>query len=264
MSEENDGIPPVQNFTPSVPAADSNYLDKIFFRDTSIITGEIDSSVFIFNYDAQKRLKDVIAKNGLNGTVSINFLSFYYYQNDTLPYKVTQSGEYHYYYFYDNMGRVVKDSLIDFATNTLYRVGAYSYGISKIFLQVDRQNIIDRDTFSLDARGNVTAVTFSSVVNGISALTATVSAVFDNKPNPYIKIPEYRNFIFSYDYYYRNIGDLYRANNLISSVYTDYSSGFPDTDNYYYSNTYYPNGLPKNVIQSGSERSNETFIYKAL
>jgi hypothetical protein len=76
-----------KDFTPNDPApnavdstmiGDSNYLSKILFNDTTFLSGglDIDTSIFVFNYDNNKRLKNIELRDGPSSNASGNFFVF--------------------------------------------------------------------------------------------------------------------------------------------------------------------------------------------
>jgi hypothetical protein len=256
-------------------AGDSNYLDRIIMRDTSILNGNtmVDSSAFVFYYDIQKRLSLVTFKSLTNANDSDIYLKPYYNQNDSLPYKVYFTPDSStYYFYYDNVGRLIKDSVENVFGAGLSGVRNLNYSGNKIYAQLFlTSNLalpIEKDTFTLDTRGNmINSKYYVKSIGAIYELASSTNATFDNGSTPYLKTPGFRIFSFSfgtfhYEAYYNNFG----ANNILVDSYIQYPyTGVTTVSPPHISsviNTYYQNGLLKNLKNSNHE--NWTYIYKSL
>lgn len=252
-----------------VSSVDSNYLDKILIVDANNF---IDSSLWIFNYDAQKRLNNVSIKNTTNPLDSQVYVKLFYNQNDTLPFKAkTFQDSAYYYFFYDSFGRIEKDSLIDYGNGnnnpTPYiLVNNYSYNTGKIFIThysfngIIPTNIFGVDTLLQDSRGNIiNSKLYSSNTPSNFTLQNTIVTTYDNKLNPFMKVRGFKIFIFSEGDF---PGSTYE-NNLVS--FNNYDNTQPTntyTENYF--NTYYSNGLLKNSVITGNLNAKWTYYYKSL
>jgi hypothetical protein len=273
-----------QNFIDSTNLIDSNYLDKIFIRDSSGNT--IDSSVLIFNYDAQKRLKNVISKGNLTAPDSTVFVNFFYNGTDTLPYRTTDGlATFDYYFYYDSNGKRIKDSTVEFGTtgngSDFIKVDYYTYAGSAVYVKSYTNGYIagsvtysGNDTLSLDSRGNITSakVYRLNIFSGGLDTSVINSSIFDNKLSPFTKASSFRVFIFSYNLSYEQSINMFTVNNLISNTVNYYQQSFSSGQVSNFSNSYTPNGYLKSSIEitdytgnsTGHEYSNWNYLYKAL
>jgi hypothetical protein len=260
---------------------DSAYLDKMIIRDTNIVTGYIDSSKWVFNYDAQKRLSFVTEKSLSNPTFdSANILKFYYNTNDSLPYKIeviasiipTISIE-TYYYFYDNSGKLIKDSVNNFVGSGENLSRTLSYSGNKIFAELNSSNStvnpIEKDTFTLDTRMNIVGFRYHiRTTANTFELASSSTSTFDNGVNPYVKVPSMKIYWFTYstiDFEADNSSSI-GVNNILTNIFNRYpytGSSNPFYQNTYSQwNTYYQNGLLKS--SKDSDHENLTYFYKSL
>ena len=261
-----------------VVGGDSNYLDKIVFIDGISSSGP-DTGVFVFNYDSQKRLKNVVIKAYLVNPLDSQFyVKFSYNLNDTLPFKAhfyTDSSDY--YFFYDNLGRLVKDSIFSSDnSNIKQETQKYTYNTNKIFIKrnwtynylpLPLQVVNGNDTLILDAVGNVVSGRYYTDSLGISTFQRSLIATYDTKIIPYKNTLSFKIFLFSFNDYYDGLG-YFSTNNPISSNLYSPSGGFASSNNFNfienYSNAYYPNGFLKKSIITGDNNENWTYFYKSL
>ncbi len=265
------------NVIDSTAIVDSSYLSKIFFNDTTFNGGnlDVDTSIFIFNYDNNKRLKTIVIKEGPNSTALGDiYLECFYNLNDSLPYKTLfPSDQSTYYFFYDNTGRLIKDSVNNVGGNAVNYNRNLTYSNNRIFAQVYRTfsgitSPIEKDTFSFDTRGNMISSKYYFSNNGSNyELASSSNSTFDNNPSPFLKTPSYRLLsftfgTFNFEAHYNNFG----TNNILVDVYTRYPFAGSGTtvqtsDTTSVINTLYQNSLLKNVK---SYRSTWTYFYKSL
>ncbi len=268
--ERGELVPVVTNLV-----GDTNYLDKILLNDTSYFGGvlDIDSSVFVFKYDLNKRLTTVTIKAGPLSIIPEDlYLEFFYNFNDTLPYKsyfAQEQSTYHFYY--DNLGRLTKDSVNNLSGNGENFKRKLSYSGNQIFAELYNSpsvNPIEKDTFILDSRGNMVSSRFHILTTAsIYELATSTISTFDNGPSPFLKTPAFKIFSFTFgtlhfEQYYNNFG----KNNLLVDIhnnhpYTGAPPIFYPSDTTSVVNSYYQNGLLKNVK---GHRSTWTYIYKSL
>ena len=254
---------------------DTNYLDKILLNDTLYYNGnlDIDTSVFVFKYDASKRLKTVTLKEGPTSTIpEILYLECFYNQNDSLPFKAyfpLEQSTYHFYY--DNLGRVIRDSVNNHSGNGVNLKRNLSYFSNKIFAELYNppfSNPIEKDTFILDSRGNMISSRYNILTIGsMYELATSTFSTFDNGPSPFLKTPAFRIFSFTFgtlnfEQHYNNFG----TNNILIDIYNRYPFTGSGPINYPSNtssliNSYYHNGLLKNVK---GDRSTWTYVYKSL
>lgn len=259
----------------AVNTVDSNYLDRILIVD-STTPNFVDSSFLVFNYDSQKRISNLVVKSTTNPLDSQLYAKFFYNANDTLPFKsktFTDSADY--YFYYDNVGRLKKDSIINFGSqgsnnpSPTLSVNNYSYGTNKIFKNgyfIDPNSsspnpFFKLDTLFQDVRGNIiNAKIYSSNTTSNYTLEKTIVSTFDNNINPYAKVPGFKVFLLSFG----DFTGFITTNNLLSAIiYYNSQPSFVYTENY--SNSYYPNGfLKKGIILTGNTLSNWTYFYKSL
>ncbi len=265
------------NAIDSTANPDSNYLSKIFFSDTTFNGGnmDVDTSIFVFNYDNNKRLKTIVIKEGPNSTVVGDvYLECFYNLNDSLPYKTLfPSDQSTYYFFYDNAGRLIKDSINNIGVNAVQFSRNLTYSSNMIFAQVYKTfsgttSAVEKDTFSFDTRGNMISSKYYFSNNGSTYELASSSiSTFDNNPSPFLKTPSYRLLsftfgTFNFEAHYNNFG----TNNILVDIYNRYpftGSGITTqiSDTSSAINTLYQNGLLKNVK---SYYSKWTYFYKSF
>jgi hypothetical protein len=202
------------------------------------------------------------------------YLECFYNQNDSLPYKAyfgPSSATYHFYY--NNLGRLVKDSINNFGGSNLNLSRNLTYSGNKIFAQVYKTylgttNLVEKDTFLLDTRGNMNGTKYYWLTNSNNyELASSSNSTFDNAQSPLFKTPSYRIFSFTFgtmdfESHYNNFG----VNNILVDIYnrhpfTGSSNTVVTSDTSSAVNIYYQNGLLKNVK---SYRSTWTYMYKTL
>ena len=252
-----------------VSSLDSNYLDRILIVENNLV----DSNLFVFNYDGQKRINNVSIKSTSNPLDSGFYIKFFYNLNDTLPFKAkTFLDSVDYYFYYDGLGRLKKDSILRYDSQagqnpsliTTLLVTNYSYALNKIFLNsyfiAPNSGFPNPqyglDTFFQDLRGNII---MEKLYSNNSTLQNTIASTFDNKINPFTKVNGFKIFIFSN-------GDFPGGtcqNNLLSfNKYDNTQPGNIYTENYF--NTYYTNGFLKKAVVTGNSSENWTYFYKSL
>ena len=280
------------------PVSDSIYLDQVVELD-SIGPSQFDTvNITRYQYDALKRVISMKIYWDDAGTMALMEEYLYTYNgSDTLPAKTT-SHDYEYdgatsqrdttttWYFYSN-GKLVKDSAIFVSivynngvpvsaptdttvvsyVHTPLMVTSFSfYKDGSRFNPSNTQEYIERDTATLDGRGNIiTSKKYLTDDNG-ATWDLDISSVFtyDMKPSPFSRISNFRTLyqVAPPETYYF---DMQAYNNRTSYRY-DYGSG--NTQEIDYSGyVYRPDGLPVSV-RSGepgmtAERITK-FLYKAL
>ena len=159
-----------------VPAADSNYLDKLYdLYDNG--AGVDTQEIYTVHYDNLKRVSS-ISDSLVTATGPEHFESFYYSYNgtDTLPYRsvqvVTESSSYFdslsTYHFYDAQKRKSQDSTVETygpmgaAYTVSKRIIAYSYGAGKLYGETAATDItpagvtfFTRDTADVNSNGDI-------------------------------------------------------------------------------------------------------------
>ena len=255
-----------------VTSLDSNYLDRILIVDSSN-ANLVDSSIWVFHYDVQKRVSKVVFKSITNPVDSQLYAQFSYLANDTLPFRAktfTDSADY--YFSYDNTGRLKKDSIINYGSTgssnpfSTLSVNNYTYATNKIFVNgyfIDPNSAFPNpqygiDTLFQDSRGNIiTTKIYSSNTTSNYTLDKTIVSTYDLKKSPYAKVPGFKVFLFTF-------GDFPASptvNNFLSDII--YDNSLP-TNTLNYSNSYYPNGFLKKTDVTGDSQDSWTYFYKSL
>lgn len=266
--------------------ADSIYLDKIFAIDSSGST--IDSGYFLFNYDGQKRINNIVIKTSPDATDSVFWLKFSYNGNDSLPYfirHVLDSSDY--YCDYNSTGKLVRDSVISYGASgggaDEIKVTHLSYTVDKIYADISNSttgaaNLVPayKDTLNLDARGNVIRSVdyFKDFLTGNYDLSNKTISTFDNNLSPYTRVSGFNMFILAYNIPFLNYDNVFTKNNELTNTDSYYtttggSTTLFDTRLVTYTNTYYPNSFLKRAISvtTGpftSGYSDWKYYYKSL
>ena len=256
-----------------VVGGDSNYLDKILVVDSGNSPG-FENSIWVFNYDNLKRLKNVAIKSVNNPADSSIFLKFLYNSNDTLPYKIMEydsSTLITDYFCYYNNGKLVKDSMFDYtspAATPYFKVSNYSYNLANSIINNGWQisyfgsmpaTLNERDTFLLDSRANVISAKFYKASSGSPnyILFGTSSYAYDNMKSPYLKVSPFNIYLFIST-------NSFSSNNLTTQNSTSFIG--VNNNSSVFTNTYYSNGFlkKKEVSNTFIPNSTYTFSYKSL
>lgn len=266
---------------PERTTSDSIELAGIIALDTTQVAGQDTFYKIEYFYDAQKRKALEVFTEFDNSTMTADIWIYrYFYQNnDTLPYKITEryqgsADSISYYLSYTN-GFITKDSAVDHSFQ--YSVVLYFSVLpgSRYLLKVVDYDLANSISNELDS-----TIYTRSVVNGnrVSGLDSTWTGggagilmqatstqfAFDNKPNPF-----YRNTIWYLGHYdnFENQSNIYTTysfgkNNRISSQSTEqHPPGLPEVQNYSY--TYLENGYPS-VIRFDGDWNKLIFFYTKL
>ena len=173
-------------------------------------------------------------KSNLHLISLLNFFSIYL-GNDTLPFKATvDNGALNFYFYYDNVGRLSKDSVIEYSTvgnNGYYYVTNFTYSNSKIFtlsvgdLSNNGHILFIKDTIQLDARGNfLSSKTYDKdPLSGNYFLCNTTYSTFDNKLSPYTKVNGYKIWILANQIPIEK-PFAFTANNLLNEISNNYTT----------------------------------------
>jgi hypothetical protein len=260
---------------------DSIYLDKLFdLYDTG--SGVDTQEVFIFNYDAQKRIIKWEIRDFNTNDIYTEF--FYYYSgNDSIPFK-SELREYDFsgsipdttitYQSFDSNKRITRDSsLVSRASGTYfyYYVTDYSYAGNEKYGYARNIQIFPapginytKDTATLDASGNIlTSKRYKDYGLGYE-LVSTSSYTYDTHINQFAKqwinkahqiFPFGETFIWEYMPY----------NNVNTQVEYIISSGPAPWMNLTNTYTYNSKGLTSTVVTvDGTDTETIIYTYKSL
>lgn len=257
---------------PAVTPADSvTRLSKFIYLDPTVSTADTTGYVEFF-YDSLQR---VILINGYgifnNATSLIDEFNYYYAGTDSVAYKsdhveVGTPNNSTSFYFYDNMQRLIKDSVVIFSAygNSAY-TDQYIYGASTI-IAINRDSpsgdLISTDTGFIGANGAIIKTVSLETSLG---RTVTTSFKYDSNPNPfnqlnirttYGPVPGYDEIYVSY----------LLKNNVVNQTTSDLL--FPGSiDKGIFTYTYDTSGMPATVsISDGNGQVNDkvVFLYKKI
>ena len=267
---------------PERTTSDSTDLASIIALDTTQVSGQDTFYKIVYSYDAQKRkaLEVFTEYDNPTMTADVWIYRYFYHNNDTLPYKVTEryqgsADSISFYLTYSN-GFVIKDSTMNHS---------FPYSFVAYFSELPGGRYLKK-VVNYDLVNNITTVQDStiytrSIVNGnrVSGLDSTwitpvgppllMDAVstqfaFDNKPNPFERITI--RYLGNYDnfeaetYVYTSYS--YGKNNLISVQSTrQHPPGPPEGGTYSY--TYLDNGYPS-VMRLNGDWNKVLFFYTRL
>ncbi len=240
-------------------------LSKLIYLDPSVSPADTTGSIE-FIYDSLQRVIIINGYEYFNNVSSlIDVFNYYYVGADTVAYKSdhTEVGTPYtstVYYFYDNMQRLIKDSVISVnVVNTSSWTDQYIYGANTIIVI----NTNSTDTGFIGANGAI--IKTVSVQPGIGH-DVTTYFNYDNNPNPFYQlnirttygpVPGYVNDIY---------GDYLLKNNLIDQTILDLlfpGSVYKDIFTY----TYNASGLPETVNSSddtGQVYEQTVLVYKKI
>ena len=264
-----------------VVGGDSNYLDRFVTIEGVVGSTIYDTSIFIFNYDTQKRITKVYAK-GLYGNLidSQEYVKFSYSLNDTLPYKArfTAIDTADYYFYYDNLGRLSKDSIVQYVldTGSVYRIYQYvnNYSVSANYIFVSSLDKTtypsgyvsirnSKDTLNLDINGNVISSRYNFIAPSATYNNLFTASNFDNNLSPYTKAKAFKIFLFSFNDDFDGFSIGYPTTKNPVSITKTYSSGNVVVRNF--TNSYFQNGfLKRYVMNSTNIYEDVKFYYKTL
>jgi hypothetical protein len=184
--------------------ADSTYLDRMIFVDTTLPAGSDTTAKYLFKYDNSNRLISTIQFE-IGGTDTIRE-EFFYIANDTLPYKQVyhnldySAGPLVYFVdtiFYNYTNQVVtKDSTIewDLSTNSNYGVRVTEFSIlpNKVVERSKQYDFVAGGYILFSDNSDTAIVTkqLGNVVFHIDPSPTFISqaqVTYDNKVNPYFK-----------------------------------------------------------------------------
>ena len=266
--------------------SDSNYVDRIYIIDSTAGL-EDTSQVEIYTYDNLKRVTLIIDSMLTTTPTLFAFKKFEYSGNDSLPFKSTL---YIYdglnndttitYHYFDNAGKLIKDSVINISNNSTYYQtqrklitisysGSMMYGFTRD--STLQQNnipstypaIITTDTITLDANGNMVY----TVQHRGNTTTSISNNSFDNHPHPFRRLNIFMCWspnIFQNRYY-----DPSGPNtNNITHVLETASGSQTYTNDFSLINSYYENGFLKTTAHPESNGSalyeKYLFVYQSL
>jgi hypothetical protein len=281
------GVDP--NPTPD-PIADSNYLDKIFYIDSSSIQKE--NEVLLFNYDNANRVISIYDSIGISPqtNLTINNKYLYYYNNsDTLPYKTINVDYFDSslppdttvkFHFYDGTGQKIKDSILYSEYNgsnfTVWTdIQLYSYGLGKIYgeefmsyTNSTNYDLIRRDTGIINSYGDI--VNNQKYVYDPVTMSSTLfensTHEFDNHPSPFAKLSNFKTWAI-----FPNGDDLaedlpqYHQN--ITYILNDYLGGGVHQDIFDIRGTFTYNqrGYPVSYLRTSTDGyTRANYTYKVL
>lgn len=181
---------------------DSTYLKMVISLDTSKPSGADTSIKYVFTYDAQKRLEQVLIFEYYPGTPGVRFEHLekrFYSGSDTLPYKMVTyfddaptSASIDTIYFTYHNGVLIKDSIIsyqgtrldDVSTTTFHQLANNRlYAIRKVEsdgILVSRDSLTSTQTWQ---NGNLRSQQDTLFLPG-GIHTWDFQREFDNNPNP--------------------------------------------------------------------------------
>ena len=281
--------------------AHSNYLDKIFFIDS---TGTVKdtSSYYSYEYDNAKRvIKLNYFMHSSGSYVLLENYRYFYNGNDTLPFKrvfyfFENAIDYANpaltdttitFYFYNNSGKNLRDSILTVQHYTLggavdfeywKEINQYQYGTNGIYNLNTKTTInssypfstdpqLSLDTAYTDSRGNILSYKKYLVYNNTSIPDRTASFTYDNNLSPFAKLSNLRTlFMFPIGETFFEI--MQSHNNRLKAYEEDVFSGtvlFDEdlTGKYTFNANRYPH---RNVQQDGNPGIFliTLFTYKAL
>ncbi len=267
---------------PERTTSDSTDLARVIALDTTQVAPRDTFYKIEYSYDAQKRkaLEVFTEYDNPTMTADVWIYRYYYQNNDTLPYKVTEryqgsADSISFYLTYTN-GFITKDSTMNHS---------FPYSFVLYFSELPGSRYLKK-VVNYDLVNNITTVQDStiytrSVVNGnrVSGLDSTWATpvgtpllmnatstqfAFDSKPNPFHRMTiwylgHYNNFeAETYGY----ISYSYGKNNRISLQSTrHHPPSLPEVYNYSY--TYLANGYPS-VIRFDGDWNKVLLFYTRL
>lgn len=179
--------------------SDSTYLSKYYWIRSYLTTPDTLMSVIF--YDSRKRVLSVHDSNVTNGTSTFFAKKEYFYiGNDTLPYKsqlLVEDGSFidstTKYYFYDVLGRRVKDSTVSrtrdgIPTFSVYQIlDTYQYSSGRILANSTKVNLANNhttiavDTAYFNLQNNIT----ESIGYSDGDLDSKFFFSYDNNPTAF-------------------------------------------------------------------------------
>ncbi len=290
------------NIIPPGSVPDSNYLDKIYFIDSTGVIKD-SSSYYSYEYDNAKR---VIKLNYFTHSSGSNVLlenyQYFYNGNDTLPFKrlyyffenaidyanPTLTDTTITFYFYNNSGKNLRDSISTVQHYTLggpvnfeywKEINQYQYTPNGIY-NLNTKTMINSsfpystdpqlsvDTAYTDSRGNILSYTKHLVYNNTSMPERIASFTYDNNLSPLAKLSNLRTLqVFPIGETYLEI--MQSNNNRLKAFEVDVNTGgtvlFDEdlTGKYIYN----ANGYPLRIVQKDVTPTTfliTSFNYKAL
>jgi hypothetical protein len=272
--KKDNGPEQTQPVAPVLPLAiDSNYISKIYSLDTSSV-GAKKKNVTIFNYDNSKRVVQTIDTATDSQSLNTNVFSItnlFYIGTDTLPYKITSIRNTNFgsvpvtrFLFYDNTGRITKDSSFNTVTAgsifaTFLNVDTYTYSGNNMYtfykrtdLNIPVSTTFYKDTALLDVNKNITLL--KNYIYDPSSSSYSLRTInnytFDAKRNPFASIKYLQGgssstYLSSTYLYVPVFASANNSNTYIRSYYTGGTlTGTLQTN---YINTYNQNGLVKDT-----------------
>ena len=269
---------PEDDINPPGTVTDSNYLYKMY--EIGIVGAVADTvNTWTYTYDAIKRVVNLRDSSSVIGAVYVAGWQYFYFGNDTLPYKSTynvQGSGFNptdsliSYFYYNSSGQRIKDSIIDknngennYAKNYYQYPTGKIYGLCKDSTYNGTGYVINLtyDTAML-ANGNIIHNRkYSNSDSIISTFT------YDNKPSPFSKLSNYKTFdIFPFGetFFYEmpQLNNRLKANEHISgtgfSFDEDFTGKYLNKLNGYPYQIYYPDPSNPSFIYKVS------FVYKSL
>ena len=166
---------------------DSTVLTKLILIDTTITSPDDTLTILEYRYDDIKRVEGIVMKEYYNTPYEdSNVIKYFYKGNDTFPFKEIENEFYSHYLFYNEINKVIKDSVT--TSNGQFEmpehVNNFSYSGTTIFRQTIFYNFnqISLDTiFQTFSTGNVVAQNAASSNYGYTFQ-------LDDHPNPMYQV----------------------------------------------------------------------------
>lgn len=259
---------------------DSNYLSKMY--EIGIERGVTDTvEIWTYTYDANKR---VIHLSDSSSVIGANYLAswqYFYYGNDTIPYKSTytvqgpgyiSTDSLITYFYYNASGQRIKDSVInqngavnDYTKNFYQYLPGKIYGLTKdstyngfayvVYLTFDSATIINGNIVNNKRNFNYSADSVISIFT------------YDDKPAPFAKLSNFKTFeIFPFGetFFY----EMPQNNNRLKANEYSSGTGYLFEEDFTGKYIYKPNGYPSQIYYPDPADPaliyKISFVYKAL
>jgi hypothetical protein len=250
ISSEN---PLQQTPTPTSIASDSIYLSKIKeYRYNATYSTILDSSITLYNYDNLKRVIQVKFKENLIPGPDTVATTYYYMGSNMQPYKFVSIEQGAVvplatkYFFYDNLNRIIKDSLLEqgdiFVQEHKYTSGFIFSKIS-YYLTTVNDSIYYYDTARIDNKGNIADhISWRVEPNSTLRKMYVDTYAYDTNKSPFLNVnTKYCERVISFDGILNSV-----VNNLQQAKNQSFLLGIPsDSTVSYFTNTYNSNNYLK-------------------
>lgn len=259
----------VDGTVPEEISYDSTYLVKTVSLDTTMPSGQDTAIIFEYFYDTQKRLTQyTLTEVSPSGMRDFYWSKLKYNGNDTLPYKMSNtyssSTDSNVIYYNYSGGFIIKDSTI------YYRSGVPEMSNKRFYTSVGNNRflllgynsylslgITDLSDSTIYIRTIVGRNIATSVDTFFDGHTKKVVRTFDDKKNPFAKIPVW------YNGYYTHLLDDETISGVNNITVYSFNTDIPLGTNFTFSISYIYNsdGYPVIARLSGNPDVNKVLYF---